>query len=539
MAKSKWTQTEVKKFCKTNGFELSKESIEELTKKLKSRNANDKFAKKLGSYYHKKDNNEEGGKVTATQSTESITGVVLSKTPRRIGKLYEAENIYLFVTKPKGYPETTDRDGNVCPAGRLEFGTILELQSWTPKKNLNKNFDDQIVGKELTFNGKFGSYKGGLQFNTFKADDSEMKDYEDTIKGEPINKAALTLDDLLDADEKQYKPVLAPVTVTSISGGHIWEDGEQIDQDFPYFTINGHMPGRENIRVQLTFQAASEGEKDTLGLEWLPLDHRQDHEDAKEEDDPFFYLEAMLEQMTILAGFVFNQTKPYDDNYTVYGDLFGTYDFVNTKTQQTKFDEAFIPDDEEDLDLDLEDDDLELDLDDDLEEGELGFINLFDYANPVNGPDDEQTLRDFFSDGLYAELGAIIVPMMKEITNLKSMARAIKEIPAGVGELKETIKFLHKLGYIVQVSKGEFILLDYAGGDGKKAPVPVDEEGEVTKDLQNWMKATAEEFVGVFDIDQIVELVKANHVESEGGTLELPDTQIKSILKDLFPDLEE
>ena len=203
-----WTVKRLNQLIKTENLDLSENSVKQLLDRVTKDKANDIVAIRLAKYYHKKDNNESGGSVTSTVPQFSITGHMIGRVPRVLsGKLYEAENVYIMLTKETDYPQTQDRDGVVAPEGKLPYVSIISAQSWLKKQSLNALLPEDTLGKEIVFKGSWGSYQGKVQFSIWGYDDSNIKEY-DSIAGLPINNAAKDPFYILDDESLKYQPLL-------------------------------------------------------------------------------------------------------------------------------------------------------------------------------------------------------------------------------------------------------------------------------------------------------------------------------------------
>ena len=342
-----WNKPKLTKLLKDNEISLSDVSLNELLAKVEGKDTVNKIVLRFANYFIKRENNETGGKIAYQQSeTFTIRACIISKLPRNMGgKYYEAENVYLFLTEPANYPETQDRNGNILPEGTLEIGSLIEAQAWTWKKHLSKPVLDDYTGKVLTFKGSYQCYKGEkmnnplLQFSIMEIDDSNEEEFEKVVKGGFINSVSADPFFLIENKDVLYKPYLLPIVVTTVGMGQSWsvDEGKFVDLEFPAFKLYGLAHDKDNVKVSLNYTPPHEGEKDTYGLDYVPFEYSWVFNEAKDEEFPYAFAESMLEGEVVLAGFSLSSVKPFKDEYTIYGNLFGLYKFGRVK--QTKIDD--------------------------------------------------------------------------------------------------------------------------------------------------------------------------------------------------------
>lgn len=508
-----WTMTRLNALAKTENLNLSDKSNKELLDRLQKDKASDTVALRLAKYYHKKDNNEAGGSVTSTTPQYSIKGVLLSRQARVLGgKLYNAENLYIFMTKATEYPQTQDRDAVECPAGTMDYGTIIEAQSWLKKTALTPLLPEDVLGKEITFTGSWGSYKGKPQFSVWGYDDEDIKEY-DVVKGKTLNQARKDPYFILDNEELKYTPMVVQVIIKSVTVASLWEDGDQVEQDSPFFQLNCEAVGHENIKLSLTWSPASEGDKCLLGLDEVPLDFSQIFIDAEEEEDFYAYAEAMLEGEKVLVGFTLNSVKPYPETYVLYGNLWGIYNFSPVDVVQTTLDENF---------------------------GDQ-TVQVDEKGTPIVVDDTNMPWSEIMKDGHSAETWKYIQQVLEN-----GKRKSIKQIEKGVSTLggsdtqlsliKEMLQDALREVLIIQPKRNYYRLViedDPMGGPSEPITEVVAPPTEAPAKTLNvagvgkFIQGVINIFGADFGVEQLSELVKAQYKSEEKADFPLPDKQLK------------
>ena len=484
-----------------------------------------------------------------------IKGILLSKTPRTMGgKHYEAENLYIKILDNVQYPETQDRDGEICPAGMLPRGKIIEAQQWLKKSDNETLFSEENVNKVHIFSGQIQSYKGKVQYNVWS-----FETLEEEYENEFLSQSRINATDLLDDDEAKYQAFSIAMKITTVTQASIWKDGARTEVEFPYFQLNGISLDNEAIQVALTYSPAHIGERSTYGLNIPPIAFRDIFEEAQDEEFPMVYIQSMLEDLNIVAGFTLNQVKPYSDIYTLYGNLFSIAEFENVDLISTHVEDYFGED-----------------------------PNVVDENGDIQ-TDNQMTEAQFLSDGSIAEVWTFVNDYMKADPKTPLKAELLLKVVKDEGlvweQLDEILDYFIKTGYLIHVSgkyglssvfkkdidsKKENLMAAFVDDERKNTLAQLAKRADLHKDMAKELlndlvmdgviirptqgkykkldevetdvqvpknaelltaiKTVVETFGTAFDIKQLVEMVKGQYTASTEKEVTLDDSSLTKLI---------
>ena len=560
---SNWTEGKLTKLTIEQKQELTPQSTITLLERLNKTDADEKFAKRLISYYYKLDNNETGSKVVNTSApAHKVEGLLLSKSPRKLGeKHYEAENLYILILKTVDYPETQDKEENICAAGKLYKGQVIEAQQWTKKDATETMFEESHVGSTFTFEGQFGSYLGKVQFSIWDYDDSGSESYEFVSAAEnwDMSQFRKNATNLLDADDEKYQPQLLAVTITTVTIGSIWQDGGFVEQEFPYFQLNAKSKDNENINLALTYSPSWPGLRGVYGMDTPPKEFEDIFIEAMDEDYPHVYAQSMLEDMEVLVGFTLNTVKPFNDNYTIYGNLFSINNFVNVEMVQPELETFFDQEKMETVDI-LSDGFVadtwvkmlevfntqkkpftvellikEAELDSMQATNAQELCDHFTEKGVLTHINNKYGFTDHFDADKTEKRGKLIAAFVKDAR--KNTAVQISK-RAGIDKAPGKVLLNEMLmdGMITQPQSGRYATIE----DGADAipvepktakPTPVKAAPKKDNELGKQITSVVKSFGGNFETAQLVEMVKGAYEVETGNKVSVNDNTLKQLIE--------